>query len=241
MKLRIAAIALLAVSSAAFAGPPIMEQQIATLQSNVAALQTEVVALRNQLNVVKQNNALKLGPFVDVDLSPEYGVIGPNVVFHGVNVHIVNGTAPITGGNIVTGFTNGLGNLIIGYDFADAPQITSARNGSHNLVLGNWNRWTQKANGAIISGDRNLVDGPWSAIIGSYGCYVSGGSNSILNGYTSVVTGNRNTVVGGISVGSSGDQDVLIGGSLFNTANSNSIIIWGPTALGMTFPLSPTP
>ena len=151
MKLRIAAMALLAVSSAAFGGPPIMAQQIAALQSEVTALHSQVATLQNQLNAVKQNNALKLGPFVDVDLSPEYGVIGPNVVFHGVNVHIVNGTAPITCEATVPGLTNGLGNLIIGYDFADAYQVTSTRNGSHNLILGNWNRWTKNANGAIIS------------------------------------------------------------------------------------------
>ena len=61
------------------------------LKAQVAALQSQVKALQTQLAAVQSNNALKLGPFVNVNPNPENGVKGPNITFKGANIHIVSG------------------------------------------------------------------------------------------------------------------------------------------------------
>ncbi|MBZ0253910.1 MAG: hypothetical protein K8I02_11280, partial [Candidatus Methylomirabilis sp.] len=56
---------------------------------------------------------------------------GPHRVFEGVNVHVRSGGGATDDGGSLTG----LGNLVVGYNEADAvtPQ---GRGGSHNLVVG---------------------------------------------------------------------------------------------------------
>jgi len=89
-----------------------LQHQVETLQTANADLQNEVTSLQSQLATVQSNHALLLGPFVSVDPNPELGVIGPNIIFSGANIHIVSGSGS-TNDNF--NFT-GLGNLIIGYD-----------------------------------------------------------------------------------------------------------------------------
>jgi hypothetical protein len=98
------------------------------------------------LAAVQSNHALLLGPFVNVDPNPEIGVIGPNIIFSGANIHIVSGS----GATNDNGSPTGLGNLIIGYDedpqsYSDSspgddlplsPLNPGDRGGSHNLVIG---------------------------------------------------------------------------------------------------------
>src|SRR5205823_4276431 len=103
---------------------------------------------------------------------PEIGVIGPNITFKGANIHIVSGS----GRTDDNGNPTGLGNLIIGYDedpknsltgdssdgipINAAPGVPSPlspgdRGGSHNLVIGGGNRFTQAAFGGFVAGERN--------------------------------------------------------------------------------------
>ena len=75
----------------------------AALQSEVGSLKTTNAALQGQLAAVRTNPALALGPFVSVDPNPEVGVAGPNVIFHGVNVHIVSGSGTTNDGGTALG------------------------------------------------------------------------------------------------------------------------------------------
>jgi hypothetical protein len=157
----------------------------ATLEGQVAALQAEVKSLQAQLIAIQQNNALKLGPFVTVDLNPEVGVVGPHIVFHGANIHIVDGMGS-------TNLTNGTGNLIIGYDedpglaptFTFPGQVpipfngttsvvgtpvalqTGDRSGSHNLVIGRWHKFTTTAFGGFLAGEFNVIQNEADSITG---------------------------------------------------------------------------
>jgi FtsZ-binding cell division protein ZapB len=122
------------------------------LQNEVSSLQTSNTTLRSQLTAVQANNALKLGPFVSVDPDPEIGVIGPNIIFHGANIHIVSGS----GATDDYGNPTGLGNLIIGYDDDPAlrgtfPLTSGDRGGSHNLVIGRGNKFTKAAFGGLLT------------------------------------------------------------------------------------------
>jgi uncharacterized coiled-coil protein SlyX len=162
-----------------------LESQVASLQTSNTALQGKIKALQTQLAAVQSNNALLLGPFVSVDPNPEIGVIGPNIIFSGANIHIVSGS----GATDDKGKTTGRGNLIIGYDedpinpltgddsdglpIMQAPGFPTPlnpgdRGGSHNLVIGGGNRFTSV--GGFVAGERNTVNG--------FGTSVSGGFNT---------------------------------------------------------------
>src|SRR6202011_1435447 len=82
---------------------------IAALQAQTAALKTQVAALQKQVASINASSVMKIAPYVSVDVNPENFVQGPNIVFKGANIHIVNGMGR-------TDLTNGTGNLIIGYD-----------------------------------------------------------------------------------------------------------------------------
>ena len=69
-----------------------LKAQVVDLQNQVNSLQTSNTMLHKQLAAIQSNHALLLGPFVNVDPNPEVGVIGPNIVFSGANIHIVSGS-----------------------------------------------------------------------------------------------------------------------------------------------------
>jgi hypothetical protein len=189
-----------------------LEAKVACLQATVSELQGQVAALQTQLAVVQCNPALALGPFISVDPNPEIGVNGPNITFTGANIHIVSGS----GSTDDNGTPRGLGNLIIGYDedprnyvdrspFGDLPLrplISGDRGGSHNLVIGAANRFTQAAFGGVVVGTANTIQG--------YAASVSGGAGNIAGGYGASASG-------GFSNTASGDFGSVSGGR-FNTA-----------------------
>jgi hypothetical protein len=181
--------------------------EIAALKSQVAVLRDQVNSLQTQLAAVQSNHALLLGPFVNVDPNPEVGVIGPNIVFSGANIHIVSGS----GSTDDNGNATGLGNLIIGYDEDPinplpgdsslglptimqtsgfpSPLNPGDRGGSHNLVIGGGNRFTKAAFAGFVAGERNTIDG--------FGASVSGGFFSNASGlFASISGGIRNTASG---------------------------------------------
>jgi uncharacterized coiled-coil protein SlyX len=196
-----------------------LESQVASLQTSNTALQGKIKALQTQLAAVQSNNALLLGPFVSVDPNPEIGVIGPNIIFSGANIHIVSGSG-MTNDNLAP---TGLGNLIIGYDedpalFGRSPLNTGDRGGSHNLVIGSGHRFTKAAFGGLLAGELNTIS--------NLGASVSGGLDNIASGFFASVSGGlKNTAIGeGASV-SGGLKNTAIGegasvsGGLNNTAS----------------------
>jgi hypothetical protein len=140
-----------------------LQSQVTSLRSTVSGLQGQVKSLQNsntslQNQLTAAHNVLALAPFVCVDPNPEIGVIGPNIVFSGVNIYIVSGSSR-TDDN---GNCTGLGNLIIGYDedpcmVLPNPLQPGDRGGSHNLVIGSWHRFTQAAYGGFLAGQANLI------------------------------------------------------------------------------------
>jgi hypothetical protein len=171
-------------------------------------------------------NVLALDPFVSVDPNPEIGVIGPNIIFSGANIHIVSGSGS-------TGNVTGLGNLIIGYDEdpqmfglavgGGGPLFPGDRGGSHNLVIGGGNKFISA--GGLVAGELNTLAG--------FGASVTGGSHNIASGFVASVSGGfYNTASGtfasgGASSVSGGSHNTASGGSssvsggLFNTASGD--------------------
>ena len=83
--------------------------------------------------------------------------------FTGVNLQVVNGTG-------ATNNLNGLGNLVVGYqeisgdDGNPATDDSTARGGSHNLVVGSGNNYSSW--GSQVVGDLNTISGSFSVVNG---------------------------------------------------------------------------
>jgi FtsZ-binding cell division protein ZapB len=216
-----------------------LQAQLASLQSTVSALQDQVnslqatnTALKSQVAAVQSNHALLLGPFVSVDPNPEIGVIGPNIIFSGANIHIVSGS----GSTFDNDNARGLGNLIIGYD--DDPQNLNAgmgggaplqpgdRGGSHNLVIGGGNRFTQSAFGGIVAGELNTISSFGATVAGGRLNTARGQDASVNGGIFNTASGQFCGVNGGVRNIANGDAASVSGG-LFNTAGGEATVVIG--------------
>src|SRR5260370_33577978 len=177
-------------------------KEIADLQERVKTLEHEVSTLRQHLADVRNNNALRLGPFVSVVLSSLNGVNPPNIIFTGANIHIRSGS----GSTNDNGSPTRLGNLIIGYDetpdmpapktFPPFPALGPGdRGGSNNLVIGQGNRFTTAAFCGLVAGELNAIDGRATTVGGGFfnlarapDASISGGNSHTASGLSAIVS-----------------------------------------------------
>jgi len=217
-----------------------LEAKVRSLQATVSEMQGQISSLQSQLAAIQSNPALALGPFVSVDPNSENEVVGPNITFKGANIHIVSGS----------GFTDdndnptGLGNLIIGYDEPPGGLSSTERGGSHNVVIGRYNRFTQAAFGGLLAGTLNTISNRETSVTGganntASGLFasVSGGESNTASGEQSSVSGGVNNVASGSAVSiSGGDGNTAIGtqasvsGGTNNTASGNRASVSGGDA-----------
>jgi hypothetical protein len=221
-----------------------LEAKVESLQATVSALKSQIDTLQGRLSAVQSNPALALGPFVSVDPNPEIGVVGPNIIFSGANIHIVSGS----GATDDHGNPSGLGNLIIGYDEDPINSLTGDsslglptimqtsgfpsplnpgdRGGSHNLVIGGGNRFTRAAFGGFVAGERNTIQ--------SFGASVSGGFFNNASGLFASVSGGIRNIASGLfaSISSGGlndasGTDASVSGGFENFASGDGATISG--------------
>jgi hypothetical protein len=213
-----------------------LQGQVTSLQNSNAKLQGQVTTLQNQLTAAR--NVLALAPFVSVDPNEDIGVAGPQIKFKGANIHIESGS----GATNDNGNPLGLGNLIIGYD--DDPQTLSGggpgggpplrpgdRGGSHNLVIGRGNRFTQTAFGGLVAGDLNAITGISVSVIGGFSNTANGQNASVSGGIFNTADGQYSSVSGGIRNTASGSAASVSGG-LFNTAGGQGTMVIGGQEIG---------
>ena len=157
---------------------------------------------------------------------------GTLVVVKGANLQVIDGSGS-TGG-----VTNGLGNLIIGYNEEGAPGERD-HSGSHNLVIGD--EHTYSSYGSIVAGRSNSVTGPSSAVLAGHNNSVSGLSGGILGGDSNEVRGTNATISGGAANGADGGDSSIargsengaigdgssIGGGVQNSATGLSAMVTG--------------
>jgi hypothetical protein len=183
---------------------PPLQNEIGGLQSQIANLQAANAGLQGQLTAAR--NVLALAPFVSVDPNPEAGVIGPNIVFKGVNVHLISGSVA-TNDN---GNATGLGNLILGYDELPPPTLPFPppvldRGGSHNLVIGRFNGFTKAAFGGLVAGESNTVAAEEASVTGGLKNTASGPLASVTGGESNTASGPLASVTGGAGNTASGE------------------------------------
>jgi hypothetical protein len=189
------------------------ESQVTTLTSEVNTLTGEVKTLKSQVSSLKQT-------LVGVSHTTVNGE--PTLLLSGENLQVVNGT-----GSEET--TNGVGNVIVGYN--ETPGIQT---GSHNLVIGNGQSFSSY--GGLLAGEFNLVSGPFgTASGGEYNVAsdnwssVTGGCDNIA-GQGPVPTGpcsdQAETVVGGVSNDATGLLSSILGGQ-GNSATGDEATVSG--------------
>lgn len=133
---------------------------------------------------------------------------GNDIFIDSANLNIRNGV-----GTTIT--TNGLGNVIVGYN--ETRTTGNDRTGSHNVVVGKQNNFSKY--GGMVVGFNNTISGMYAfsngltnTAAGNYSS-VSGGSGNQSNGSNSCVSGGSGNVADG--VGSS------VSGGKSNTATGN--------------------
>jgi hypothetical protein len=162
-----------------------------------------------------------------VDLDDGFGNPLRTMRVSGVNLQIVSG-AGATNGNaafpasITQTSTNGLGNLIVGYN--EPRPAGNDRTGSHMIVTGSLNNYGQF--GGIVSGRDHFSSAPYAAILG-------GESNTASDAFCLVAGGNANTasgphavVLGGGGNVASGQFSTIAGGRV-NTADGTHSSVSG--------------
>ena len=160
------------------------------------------------------SHVLALDPYVSVDHAVKNGVRAPSITFSGANIYIVSGSGT-TNDN---GNPTGLGNLIIGYD--EAPSFSPFdRSGSHNLVIGRYNQFTQTAFGGLVAGEMNTISNEGASVTGGEGNTASGRLASVMGGLFNTASGVEASVSGGSFNIAGGDRSVVLGGS--KTTGSN--------------------
>lgn len=174
--------------------------------NELATLQAEVAALKELLVHFSRN--------------------GNEITISGANLHVVNGS-----GNTYN--TNGLGNIIIGYNEERPAPTVNERTGSHMLVVGTRHNYTKF--GGIVAGNGNTANGDYASVTGGQnntvtGQYasVSGGNQNIASGlYASVSGGQSNTASGIASSASGGRLNTASGGGSSVSGGYNNIASGG--------------
>jgi hypothetical protein len=119
----------------------------------------------------------------------EFDEVANEVVITGANLRIINGLGR-------TDTTNGLGNLIVGYNEPRTdPYFPDVRTGSHNMIVGRQNNFSRF--GGIVVGYLNEISGPWASVSGGAGNTASGELASVSGGYNNTASGYGSSVSGG--------------------------------------------
>ena len=191
------------------------------LQGNIDSEATARAAFDNTLAPV-----MALAPYVKVDTGTINDLIGPHVIFTGVNLHIRSGEA--TGNSYVQ---NGLGNLVVGYNEPSDSSFPAERGGSHNVVVGPNHRYNFGVglivggasrlgnDGASVSGGfMNTASGLFSSAGAGLRNEASGEFASVAGGADNIATGNTAAVSGGQLNQATADLSAVSGG--FNNVAS---------------------
>ena len=140
------------------------------------------------------------------------------LVFSGMNVQIVNGSGE-------TSVTDGMGNLIIGYNEYLYRGIDD-RTGSHNLIIGDYNEYTANSYGGMVVGKFNEIDGAYSSVSGGTSNTASGYGSSVTAGEYNTASGSYSSVSGGGINQASGYNSSVSGGA-GNTARGEYSTVFG--------------
>ena len=150
------------------------------------------------------------------------------VVISGANLRIVNGLGR-------TDTTNGLGNLIVGYNESrqensggaglTTPFCTDRRTGSRNVVVGQQDNFSSV--GGIVVGVQNEISGQYASVSGGAANTASGVSSSISGGIFNPASGLSASISGGGGNTASGISASISGGGDNSASGLSSSVSGG--------------
>lgn len=136
--------------------------------------------------------------------------------FAGMNLQLLNGDG-------VTTTTNGLGNLIVGYN--EEPAFGEVqRDGSHNLVIGAEHNYS--ASGGLVAGHRNTISADFASVTGGQSNTASAEYGSVTGGMSNTSSALHASVSGGERNQASGIRSSVSGGNS-NTASHSTASVSG--------------
>lgn len=157
------------------------------IQTTIVSLQNQVIALQTELAEVQSHLVFGLNDYVSVIDSTN------TVMVSGANFQVTNGLGAAPNSWLGQTGTNGLGNLIIGYNEETGYAEEYVRTGSHNLVIGVGHSYMGYGN--IIGGMRNVVNGQYSACISREAEMTWGNVNVLLGGIGSTMLNTSHSVM----------------------------------------------
>ena len=203
--------------------PNILEQ----LAGLLVEQQEQIASLEGQLQAQEQAIA-SLVPLLTLVPVAERSSFGQDTWnLSGLNVRLDNGAGT------TYGTSNGLGNLILGYNESEGGHRDAEGNymdgelrvGSHNLVvgaghtygsngslLGGYNNALFGQGSAVLSGQASLATGTWSAILGGLDNRATAANTCISGGHSNTASGDRSSVSGGLLNTSAGIATSILGG-----------------------------
>jgi hypothetical protein len=219
-----------------------LQAALAAQQATIDDLTSSVATLTSQMAAVQGSSVMALASNLDMTYLPDPNMIGVEYLtaqFHDINVRIVNGAG-------TTASANGLGNLSVGYNETDAAAAVvcsngdqetqvacenaggtwagNQRSGSHNLVVGSGNAYSQY--GGLLGGSRNIVNSPYASVSGGRGNLASGNSASVSGGSFNTASSNYTSISGG-SYNLAAVINASVSGGLGNRASANNASISG--------------
>jgi hypothetical protein len=163
--------------------------------------------------------------FISVDANGEMHITG-------TNLHLENGLGATNGvpGNPNGSVTNGLGNLIVGYNLSKVPSGgTDHRTGSHNLILGDKNDYSSF--GGIVAGLNNSISGRYASVTGGLlnmaafdWASVSGGESNTASGFGTSVSGGRQNTASEVYASVSGGELNTASGAFASVSGGQSVV-----------------
>jgi hypothetical protein len=139
----------------------------------------------------------------------------PEVVITGANLRLVNGLR-------ATATTNGLGNLLVGYN--EPREGENVHTGSHNVVVGQGHNFSSF--GGLVVGRQNEISGAFAEVSGGFDHTASANATSVCGGRGNTARGESATVSGGQGNTASGHTAAISGGEA-NTASGLTSAVSG--------------
>lgn len=214
-------------------------ETINTLKSSGADKEITINSLKNRVSELENSQVMALSQYI----SMEEDFRGPIVKLTGVNLQILNGQGS-------TETTNGLGNIIIGYDETFKTSIASYnfcsntdyvdqsdceyngynwgashKIGSHFLVLGTGNSYLTY--GGIVAGQYNKAVGMFTNITGGVNNTASGEFSSVSGGVGNTASGSTSSISGGGGNKATGYRSSVNGGGRNIASNNYSSVCGG--------------
>ncbi|HLK57149.1 MAG TPA: hypothetical protein VKU00_11320 [Chthonomonadaceae bacterium] len=232
-----------------------LQNTVNNLSAKEVAQQTTITALQNsmaketaraqQAEAALANRATALETktqFMSADAASRA------TVFSGCNLFLNNGLGATNGLphdplniNPAQTRTNGLGNLILGYNESRALWgDPDNRTGSHNLIVGQFQDYSSfgglvagacntisGAYASVLGGDTNIAGGAFASISGGESNMANGSNASVLGGNFNLAIGNFATVSGGAANLASGLNASVSGGALNDAHGISSSVSGG--------------